>query len=114
MVSKRSYAAPAGRDLEIAPTLDAGISIALAIHSFDGRDLEIAPTVGALVATLEIAGISIALAIHSFDPTVDALAATWRLRGSLSHSLSTRLILQYTNYRRYASCEIRLWVLRTG
>ncbi len=42
--------------------MDAGISIALAIHSFDGRDLEIAPTTAD-------AGISIALAIHSFDPT---------------------------------------------
>ena len=49
------------RDLEIAPTVDAGISIALAIHSFDGRDLEIAPT------TVD-AGISTALVIHSLDP----------------------------------------------
>ena len=69
MVSKRSYAAPAGRDLEIAPTLDAGISIALAIHSFDGRDLE-------------IAGISIALVIHSFDPTVYKLLEIRELRDS--------------------------------
>ncbi len=60
IVSNRTYIAPAERDREIAPTVDAGISIALAIHSFDGRDLEIAPTVDA--------GITIALAIHSFDP----------------------------------------------
>ena len=45
-----------GRDLEIAPTtVDAGISIALAVHSFDGRDLEIAPTNVGVSVRLETA-----------------------------------------------------------
>ena len=44
IVSNRTYVTPAGRDLEIAPTVDAPVA-----------DLEIAPTVDAPVADLEIA-----------------------------------------------------------